>query len=63
VFEKESDSYVSIDSLASHFDKSQTKALRNVAITKAIESGYKQNEIAKYLNLSPAGVSYILKNY
>jgi len=36
---------------------------RNQKILEAIEDGYRQSEIARYLNMSSAGVSYILRNY
>ena len=36
---------------------------REIAIAKAIKDGYKQNQIAKYLKLSPSTISKIYKVY
>jgi len=49
-------------SLEKHFEKSDTKEKRNLAIIKALEDGYKQAEIARYLNVTPALVSYIFRS-
>ena len=35
---------------------------RNRRILEAIDDGYNQSEIARYLGLSSAGVSYIVRN-
>ena len=42
------------------FDKSKTKRQRNNAIINAIEDGYKQIEISKYLELSNSSNSKIV---
>ena len=51
--------------LDEHFKDIDTnnKQERNDAILNAIEDGYTQGEIARYLGLSTAMVSYIYRNY
>ncbi len=48
-------------SLDEHFCNYQTLEERNKRILEAIQDGYKQSEIARYLGLSSAGVSYIVR--
>ncbi|MNN77665.1 hypothetical protein D3C81_1941500 [compost metagenome] len=47
--------------LEEYFKKEMTKQERNEAILKAYQDGFMQSEIAKFLELSGAGVSKILK--
>ena len=47
------------DPLSAYFS-SET---REISIANAIEGGYKQNEIAQFLNLSNVSISKIYKNY
>ncbi len=44
-----------------HFANSSNKSSRNGAIKEALEDGYTQSEIAKYLKLSNSAVSKIVK--
>ena len=48
--------------LKEHFKKSETKTKRNSAIMQAIDDGYTQAEIAKYLNLSRSAISKVAKS-
>ena len=48
-------------SLDEHFGNYQTLKERNSKILEALADGYKQSEIARYLGLSSAGVSYIVR--
>jgi len=48
--------------LEEHFREIETKVERNLAITNALEDGYTQAEIAKYLQLSRSAVSKIVKS-
>ncbi len=48
--------------LESYFPKAKDKIKRNSAIIKAIEDGYTQAEVAKYLGLSRSAVSKIVKS-
>lgn len=52
-------------SLDEHFIEveANNKQERNIAILNAIEDGYTQGEVARYLNISTAMVSYIYRNY
>lgn len=63
-YKKENDSIVTVHqaSLKSHLAAYQSKLERNNAIKKAYEDGYSKTAIAKYLILSVAGVSKILKS-
>jgi len=36
---------------------------RNYAILNAVEDGYKQSEIAKYLHVTNAAVSYVVNHF
>ena len=47
-------------SLEEHFYEAITKKERNFAIVEAIEDGYKQVEIAKFLNISSSAISKII---
>ena len=47
--------------LEDYFKKEMSKTERNEAILKAYQDGFMQSEIAKYLELTGAGVSKILK--
>ena len=47
--------------LKDYFKKDMSKLDRNKAILKAWQDGFMQSEIAKFLDLSDAGVSKILK--
>lgn len=47
--------------LEEYFKKEMTKEDRNEAILKAYQDGFMQSEIARFLELSGAGVSKILK--
>jgi len=47
-------------SLEEHFNATTTKKERNFAIVEAIEDGYKQVEIADFLNISSSAVSKII---
>ena len=49
-------------SLDEHLGKYQTLKERNKQILEAIQDGYKQSEIARYLGLTSAGVSYIVRH-
>ena len=44
-----------------YFSKEMTKEQRNEAIQKAIEDGFTQSEVARFLGLTNAAVSKILK--
>ena len=48
-------------SLEKHFEKNNNIQERNTAIIKALEDGYGQAEIARYLNVSSALVSYVFR--
>ena len=48
-------------SLKEHFANCSSKSLRNSAIKEALEDGYTQSEIAKFLKLSNSAVSKIVK--
>ena len=48
-------------SLQEHFKGRQELSTRNAAIMKALDDGYKQAEIARYLHISPAAVSKIFR--
>jgi len=48
--------------LTEHFGDIKTKSERNVAIVAALDDGYTQAEIAKYLKLSRSAVSKIVKS-
>lgn len=63
-FKKENDTFVSLhqETLPQHFATVQGKLERNHAIKKAFEDGYTKTQIAKFLDLSVAGVSKILKS-
>ena len=45
--------------LSEYFEESDTKVKRNASIRLALEDGYTQSEIAKYLKLSRSTVSKI----
>ncbi len=47
-------------SLEEYFKNYTTLKIRNEKIFQAIKDGYKQSEIARYLKLSSAGISYIV---
>ncbi len=47
--------------LEDYFDENMSKKNRNEAILKAYHDGFRQSEIAKFLGLTGAGVSKILK--
>ncbi len=47
--------------LQEYFDNVMTKNERNLTILKALDDGYKQSEVAKYLNISSAMVSKIFR--
>ena len=47
-------------SLEEHFNETVTKKERNFAIVEAIEDGYKQVEIAEFLNISTSAISKIV---
>ena len=47
--------------LEEYFKKEMTKEDRNEAILKAYQDGFMQSEIARFLELSGAGVSKVLK--
>jgi len=49
-------------SLQEYFNNIITKDDRNKAILKALDDGYRQSEIAKYLNISCATVSKIFRS-
>jgi len=46
-----------------HFEKSKSIHERNSAIMEALEDGYGQAEIGRYLNVSSALVSYVFRNF
>jgi len=52
--------YEKAKTLEEHFNKSKTKQQRNNAIINAVEDGYTQTEIAKYLKLSNSSISKIV---
>ncbi|WP_373033126.1 transposase [Sulfurovum sp.] len=47
--------------LQEHFKKAEELSKRNSAIIDALNDGYKQAEVARYLHLSPAAVSKIFR--
>ena len=47
-------------SLQEYFNKSKSKQQRNDSILRAVEDGYMQSEIAKYLKLSSSAISKII---
>ena len=49
--------------LEKHFENTNTIYERNSSILKALEDGYTQAEIARYLNVSSALVSYVFRSY
>ena len=49
-------------SLEEHLGSYQTLQERNKQILVAIQDGYKQSEIARYLGLTSAGVSYVVRH-
>jgi len=48
--------------LDSYFSEEKDKIKRNTAIIQAIEDGYTQAEVGKYLGLSRSAVSKIVKS-
>ena len=52
--------YAKDKTLREHFNMCETKRQRNDAIVNAIEDGYKQIEVAKYLKLSNSAISKIV---
>jgi REP element-mobilizing transposase RayT len=52
--------YAKEKTLREHFNMCETKRQRNDAIINAIEDGYKQIEVAKYLKLSNSAISKIV---
>jgi len=52
--------YAKDKTLREHFNMCETKQQRNDAIINAIEDGYKQIEVAKYLKLSNSAISKIV---
>ncbi|DAB36953.1 MAG TPA: transposase [Sulfurospirillum cavolei] len=63
-YKKEDETIVAlhVKELATHFAYATHKTERNDAIKKAYADGYSKSEIARYLLLSVAGVSKILKS-
>ena len=53
--------FVDIGEYKDYFKKDMSKLDRNKAILKAWQDGFMQSEIAKFLDLSDAGVSKILR--
>ncbi len=49
--------------LEEHFKKYENKKERNKRIMSAFKDGYTQSEIARYLGISGAGVSYVINNF
>jgi DNA-binding transcriptional regulator LsrR (DeoR family) len=49
-------------SLNTHFKDISTKLLRDTAIHQALADGYTQAQIARYLDISRARVSQMVKN-
>jgi len=49
--------------LKEHFKKCENKKERNKKILVAFKDGYTQSEIARFLKITGAGVSYIVKNF
>ncbi len=49
-----------LQELEEHFYEVITKKERNFAIVEAIEDGYKQVEIAEFLNISSSAISKII---
>lgn len=49
--------------MSEYFDRCSNKKDRNLKILEAFGDNYKQSEIARYLGLSNAGVSYIINNF
>ena len=47
--------------LKEHFKNTEDLAQRNKDIINAIEDGYKQSEIARYLKVSPAMISKVFR--
>ena len=50
-------------SLSIHFKNSKDLSSRNSSIMRALEDGYTQGEIARYLGVSAALVSYVFRSY
>jgi REP element-mobilizing transposase RayT len=48
--------------LDKHFTNSKDLVSRNLAILKALKDGYTQGEVARYLGVSSALVSYVFRN-
>ena len=68
LFQKQANSYKTKPNKIKHnlklneyFTKDMSKIERNEMIFKAFQDGFMQSEIARYLNLSDAGISKILK--
>ena len=49
--------------LDKHFKNNKNLPARNSAIIEALKDGYTQGEIARYLNVSSALVSYIFRSW
>ena len=49
--------------LEKHFENCEDIGSRNFAVMKALEDGYGQAEIARYLGVSAALISHIFRNY
>ena len=47
--------------LQEYFENAITKNERNLTILKALDDGYKQSEVARYLNISSSTVSKIFR--
>ena len=65
VYQKREDEIVRLKSrsLEDIFKEYDFLKERNSKILEAINDGYKQSEIAYYLGLTSAGVSYIVRNF
>ena len=64
-YKKEDDKIIRLrqTSLEDHFKEYKNKRERNQKILIAFKDGYTQSDIARYLNLTNAGVSYVIKNF
>ena len=58
------ESYIEVNkiSLQEYFKNIRTKEERNIGIISAIKNGYKQSELAKFLNITASAISKIYKS-
>jgi len=49
--------------LEEHFEGFKSKEERNSAIMKALEDGYRQAEVARYLNITASAIAKVRKKF